>query len=190
MNEMIEKLRAVLTELGVEEEKIEAAIAALSEEEPVEEPTAGEGEEPSTADETPVEEEMPAAEEPVVEPVPVENSQEEIPVDPEQEAAVPPVEEEVPPVDAPAEIPPMPELPPMVSLEEFNAVKADLEETKKALEGIQQSNQALLEALKSAGVVDGGSFSQLGEDNPSAPSRTMVDTTMDDVLREINRKPY
>lgn len=187
----IEKLLAILAEMGVEQEKLDAAVAALSEEEAPVEPAEGEGEEPSTTDEPPVEEEpAPAEETPVEEnPVDVPNPEEHPPV--EEEAVVPP-EEELPPAaeEIPAEKPPVPELPPVVSLEEFNQVKSELEELKKAHEGLKANYEAMFEALKSAGVVDGNQVSAVGQDEPSAPGRNNVDTTMDDILAEINRKAY
>ena len=193
MNDLIEKLRAILTELGVEPEKIEAAVAALSEDAPVEEEPVveGNGEEPSTPVEEPVQEEVPVVPEgevPSEEEGEIVAPQEEVPVDPESVPPVPP-EEIVPPVEEGA-VPPMPELPPVVSLEEFNAVKTDLEETKKALEGLTAQNQALLEALQSAGVISGSVGSQIGNGTPSLPQAQNSDSTMDDILREINKKAY
>ena len=198
MNDLIEKLRAILTELGVEPEKIEAALAALSDEETPISPE-GNGEEPSTSSEEPVPEEPVAADvPPVVEEEPIATPVEEGVVDP---ASVP--VEEVPPVDVPQEepvpplpeegapaVPPMPELPPMVSSEEFNAVKTDLEETKKALEGIQAAYESMKEALTAAGVIDGASATEVGIDRPSAPGHSNISTALDDVLAEINRKGY
>lgn len=197
MNDLIEKLRAILTELGVEPEKIEAALAALSEEEtPV--PPEVNGEEPISPSEEPVQEEPVAADvPPIVEEEPVEVPVEETPIDPasvpQEEVPpvdVPPVEEPVPPVQEGAPVPPMPELPPMVSIEEFNAVKTDLEETKKALEGMKAAYDSMKEALTAAGVIDGASATEVGIDNPSAPGHSNVSTVLDDVLAEINRKGY
>lgn len=195
MNDMIEKLRAVLAELGVEPEKIEAAIAALSEE-PAPVSPEGEGEDPSTSSEEPIPE-VPADDvPPVVEEVPVEALSEEAPAAPESVPQEEVPSEEVPPVEVPAEEPQpevpaaMPELPPMVSIEEFNAVKSDLEETKKALEGLKAANDSLKEALTQAGVIDGASATEVGIDRPSAPGHSNISTTMDDILAEINRKGY
>lgn len=194
MNDLIEKLRAILSELGIEPEKIEAAVAALSEES-----EGGNDEKPSTPEEPTTEEETPApsdetpseGEETVVTP------QEGEPADP---ASVPPVppEGEVPPVDEPPvdpnlnpSVPPVPpELPPMVSLEEFNAVKAELVETKKALDGVNAKCDSLLEALKGAGVISKDSATEVGDGTPTLPNNGHVNTAMDDVLAEINRKHY
>ena len=194
--DLIEKLRAILTELGVEPEKIEAALAALSEEEaPV--PPEGNGEEPSTSSEEPVQEEPVQTDvPPVVEEEPVVPPVEEGAIDPASvlQEEVPPVDvpptEEVPPVQEGAPVPPMPELPPMVSIEEFNAVKTDLEETKKALEGMKAAYESMKEALTAAGVIDGASATEVGIDSPSAPGHNNVSTVMDDILAEINRKGY
>jgi len=191
----IEKLRAALIDAGVEPEKIEAVIAALSDDKADKSQAEGKGEEPSTADEAPVEEEAPSAE--------------EIPV--EEEAGEPVIEGEVPPVDESVPLPPQaeevppevvaqeeggpvppvpPELPPVVSLEEFNNVKNELEETKKALEGLQSLVESLKEALQGAGVIDGSVSTPVGSDQPSVPGNKPVGSVMDDVLAEINRKNY
>lgn len=191
MNDL-EKLRAILTELGVEPEKIELIIKAMSEDEaPVEE---GKGEEPTTPEEeqVAVEEDAPN---PPVEEAPVEGegevvpTQEDVPADPE---SVPPAlaEEQVPPVEEVPAVPPTPELPPMVSLEEFNQVKSELEETKKALDGVVAKCDSLVEALQGAGVISGAAAVSVGHDQPSVPSSIRSNDTMDSVLAEINRKGY
>ena len=192
----IEKLRAALIDAGVEPEKIEAVIAALSDEKDDKSQAEGKGEEPSTADEAPVEEEAPSAEE-----IPVEEEAGE----PAIEGEVPPVDESVPPVPPAEEVPPevvaqeeggeplppvTPDLPPVVSLEEFNQVKNELEETKKALEGVQSLVESLKEALQGAGVIDGSVSTPVGSDQPSVPGNKPVGSVMDDVLAEINRKNY
>lgn len=195
MNDLIEKLRAILTELGIEPEKIEAALTALSEDAAPVSPE-GKGEEPNTSSEEPVPEDVIAAELPPAEgEAPVDIPPEDVPADPE---SVPPAEEQ--PVDVPpTELPPapegpvppaMPELPPMVSVEEFNALKADYEELKKANEGLQAAVDSLKEALTGAGIIDGASATSVGIDNPSAPGHSNVSTVMDDILAEINRKGY
>lgn len=194
----VEQLRAILTELGVEPEKIEAAIAALGEKAPEEIPE-GESVEESTSSEAPVEEELPA-DAPVAEEEPVAVPEEEIVADPESVPEAEAVSEDVPPVELPpeaeGEIPPaeepveLPPAPPVVSVEEFEALKADYEETKKALEGLKAANESLKEALTAAGVIDGASATAVGIDKPSAPGHSNISTTMDDVLAEINRKGY
>lgn len=191
----VEKLKTVLAELGVEEEKIAAAVEVLME---TDDEIEGKGKEPSTSEETPTEE------------VPVENPEEvkegegegKAPTEevPPASESVPPATEElppVPPVDEPPlppteEVPPAiePELPPMVSLEEFEQVKNQLEETRKANEGLQARLSSLEEALKSAGIIEGSIESSVGFDDPSAPGRNVSDTTLDDVIAEINRKGY
>ena len=195
----IEKLIAVLTELGVEEEKIDAAVSALTEEEAPVDPE-GKSEEEITSSETPSEEEVASGEpEEVVEEVEVEPSQEEVPADaesvplpPEEPQPMPPVEEVPVEEEAPVEegVVPGLEEPQGVSLEEFIQVKTELEEQKKANEGLSARISSLEEALKSAGVIDGSVDSSVGFDDPTAPGRNVVDTTMDDVLREINHKGY
>ena len=125
-------------------------------------------EEPSAADPASV----PPAEEgaPVVPP--------EVPVAPEGEPV------------SPVPVTPGPEVPPVVSLEEFNQVKSELEEQKKANEGLAARISSLEEALKSAGVIEGGASTEVGRETPVVPNPSAVDTTMDDVLREINHKGY
>lgn len=197
----VEKLRALLAEQGMEEEQIEAIIAQASEETP--NVPEGEGGEPSTSSEVPPEEEIPSD----VPPVPEGEAEGVPPQDevPPEAASVPPVPEELPPEVPPAE-PPVEELPPEpvptepepvlppepqgVSLEEFMQLKTDFEELKKAFDGLSAQNASLKEALQAAGVIDGSTDSEVGLDQPSAPGTREVDTTMDDVLREINRKGY
>lgn len=197
MNELIEKLRAILTELGVEEDKIEAAVTALSEETAPVDPE-GESVEESTSSEAPVEEEGQSGEPEVegeeeVEPLPEEVVPAEAESVPEaleepQPEQVPSVEEAVEPEVVPeAPIPPME---PSVSLEEFQQVVSDLTEMKKANEGLAAQVASLKEALQAAGVINGSLDDSVGIDEPSAPSGSNVDTTMDDVLREINHKGY
>ena len=197
----IEKLRVILEEAGIEPEKIEAILAKAEEEavepEPVEEvPAEGNGEEPSTTDEVPVEEGEPASEggEPVEseEEGEVVPPQDEVPADP---ASVPPVEEEVPPEVVPPEVEggvpaePIPEMPPVVSVEEFNQVKSDLEETKKALEGAKGTIDSLVQSLRDAGIISGEVSTPVGQDQPSVPG-IKVNDAMDEVLAEINKKGY
>ena len=201
----IEKLRAILEAVGIESEKIEAALELAAKEEDVavepeaveETPEEGNNEESSTSDEVPTEEGEPASE--GGEPVELEGEgevvppQDEVPADP---ASVPPVEEEVPPEAVPPEVveggvpaEPVPELPPVVSLEEFNQVKSDLEETKKALEGAKGTIESLVQSLKDAGIISGASVTPVGQDQPSVPGGKVNDV-MDDILHEINTKGY
>ena len=201
----IEKLRAILEAVGIESEKIEAALELAAKEEDVavepeaveETPVEGNNEESSTSDEVPTEEGEPASE--GGEPVELEGEgevvppQDEVPADP---ASVPPVEEEVPPEAVPPEVveggvpaEPVPELPPVVSLEEFNQVKSDLEETKKALEGAKGTIESLVQSLKDAGIISGASVTPVGQDQPSVPGGKVNDV-MDDILHEINTKGY
>ena len=175
----VEKLRAALIEAGMEEEQIEEVIAASSDETEV--VSEGNDEESSTSGEVPPEEEAPSESEVVPE------GEDEV-VPPQDE--VPAESESVPPV--PPEQPvPGPEVPPQfVSIEEFETVKNELAEQKKANEGLLNRLSSLEEALKKAGVIDGSEDSSVGVDDPQAPGSTNVDTTMDDVLREINTKRY
>jgi len=197
----IEKLRAALVEAGVEEGKIDEILESVSEEE-VEETPEGKSEEEITSSETQEEAEEPSGEqeekgeeegepsqeegEPAPESVP------EIPEEPQPELPpeeVVPVEE--PPVEeVPGEVPPVDVPPQYVSLEEFAEVKNELEEQKKANEGLLSRISSLEEALKKAGVIDASSDSSVGLDDPQAPGSRVVDTTMDDVLREINKPHY
>ena len=164
----VEKLRAALVELGLEEDQIESALAAASGEEGPVDPE-GEGEEPSTSGDIPVEEEVAPSEEPAPEGEDEEvPPQEEVPAESE---SVPPVAEEpqpeVPPQEpVPEEVPPAEELPPVppvpegVPLADFEAVKADLEEQKKANEGLASQIASLKEALVKAGVIEGKTKSE------------------------------
>lgn len=198
----VEKLRAALIEAGMEEDKIEEVIAASSDETEV--VSEGNDEESSTSSEVPPEEEAPSDV-----PVVPEGEAEGVPPQdevPPEVASVPPVPEElppeVPPTEVPPEVPPVevppteqpvpgPEVPPQfVSIEEFETVKNELAEQKKANEGLLNRLSSLEEALKKAGVIDGSEDSSVGVDDPKAPGSTNVDTTMDDVLREINTKRY
>ena len=198
----VEKLKAALAELGLEEGQIEEVVAASSDE-PKEDPE-GKSEEENTSGENPAPEEKPSESEGNEGEGDVVPPQDEVPAEPEVVPPVPevpqdevPVEEppvEEPPVEeVPAEEPPVPgpELPPQfVSIEEFAEVKNELAEQKKANEGLLARVGSLEQALKDAGVIDGSVDSSVGIDDPSAPGATNVDTTLDDVLRDINRKGY
>ena len=199
---LIAKVRAVLESLGEEEDKIEAVVEALENEDAPVESGEGKSEEETTSNEPPVEEE------PVADDVPLPEGEGEVPVPQEEPViadpeSVPPAElppelpselpPEVPPVEqaGPEGLPPVgPELPPMVDLEEFNKVVTRLEETEKANQGLQARIESLEEALKGAGIIDGAVGNEVGNDIPSAPSAVADDTTIDDVLREINMKRY
>jgi hypothetical protein len=189
----VEKLRAALIEAGMEEEQIEEVIAASSDETEV--VSEGNDEESSTSGEVPPEEEAPSESEVIPEGEDeVVPPQDEVPAESESVPPVPPeAQEEVPPTEVPPEEPsvPGPEVPPQfVSIEEFETVKNELAEQKKANEGLLNRLSSLEEALKKAGVIDGSEDSSVGVDDPQAPGSTNVDTTMDDVLREINTKRY
>lgn len=198
----VEKLRAALIEAGLKEDEIEAVIAASSDETEV--VSEGNDEESSTSGEVPPEEEAPSESEVVPEGEDeVVPPQDEVPAESESVPPVPPeAQEEVPQAEVPPEVPPVevppteqpvpgPEVPPQfVSIEEFETVKNELAEQKKANEGLLNRLSSLEEALKKAGVIDGSEDSSVGVDDPQAPGSTNVDTTMDDVLREINTKRY
>lgn len=201
----VEKLKAALAELGLEEGQIEKVVA-VSSDEPQEDPE-GKSEEENTSSEGPVAEEKPSESEgnegedegvPPQDEVPPESEsvpplpevpQEEVPVE-DVPVEEPPVEE--PPVEEPpVEEPPVAEVPPQfVSIEEFAEVKNELAEQKKANEGLVARIGSLEQALKDAGVIDGSVDSSVGVDDPSAPGQTNVDTTLDDIIRDINRKGY
>lgn len=203
----VEKLIAALTELGLEKGQIDELIAKSSDE--TQEDSEGKSEEENTSSEDQVTEEKPSESEENEGENEVVPSQEDVPAEPESVPPLPeePLPEEVPVEEVPVEEPPVetpveevpveespvaePELPPQfVSIEEFAEVKNELAEQKKANEGLINRISSLEQALKDAGVIDGSIDSSVGVDDPSAPGATNVDTTLDDVLRDINRKGY
>ena len=185
MDKLIEALRETLAKLGLDEQLITAALdeavakatsveEAPAEGNPTEEPIPEEVPPTTPTDElTETPSEAPSADLPAEE------------VAPEGEQ-VPPTEE-VPPTEptlpgpAPAPFDPT-EL--IAQVEEVSNANAEL---KKANEGLVARVQALEEALKNAGVIDGSSpATEVGDTLPSAAPQNPTDDVLGSVLSEIN----
>lgn len=184
--ELIEKLKSILEEKGVDEETAKAILAELEEAEdkPEEEspavPLEGEPEgeaidqeaqEPEEGDAPAIEAEAkPEGEEaPIPEPLP------EGTADITAEVAAEPI-----PEPEPAPIPqPDPEK---------EQLRTDLDELKKANEGLLARVDSLEEALRSAGVIEGEKPEKVGFTNPGAPANDPDDTDFSEFLRMANRK--
>lgn len=184
MEKLLNALRETLAQLGLDEQAIDAALEeamakASAEEDPAPasdpEVPSQEGGVPPTEPEVPVEEvpsEVPSADLPTDEVPPTEGE----PVPPEE--VVPPVEPEVPPV---------PPFDPTPILEQVNALQGQLDEYKKANEGLLARVQSLEEALKSAGVIsEGNPVNEVGDERPSAAPQSPTDDVFGDVMRELN----
>lgn len=170
--ELLNELRAILQKNGVEEEKIEATLEELSgepvKEEPVEEVVEEEHEEP------------------------VEDSVDEMPVELEDEEAV--VDEVVDEPTEPVEEPVVEEPIEQPAIDEELKVRLDeawgeIEELKKANDGLLARISALEEALANAGVIDKTletSNETLGR-SEEAPSNEDLGNPMDNFLARVRK---
>lgn len=141
---------------------------------------------------------LPPEEEPSGEPVPQEEPGQEPepqgePVPPlPPEGAVPPevpqeIPQEVPGQEVPPEVPPIPQTDPT----ELEAVKAELEEQKKANEGLLARVDSLEKALKAAGILEGTPQSVGVEPNPTLPDAPNGQgAILDEVLKQINNNGH
>lgn len=107
---------------------------------------------------------------------------------------VPPTEEQVPPAPAP-EVPPAeipPEVPPAVPTVNPNLQKALalLEEQQKANQGLLARVNALEEALRSAGIIEGSAPQTVGVETPTPLPESINNqgNILSDVLAQINGK--
>lgn len=209
----LKKIKKLLAKEGVEEDKIDSIVAEIEATEEGDEnlplgdegiPTP-EGEEgnpipPEVAsdegDEVVVEEgagEVPPSADAVPPEIPSDaippiEEEPQIPVDGSIEQAVGDLigdqpQEAVPQELAP-EVPPVPQIDP----QQFQDLVSQLEELQKANEGLLARIGSLEEALTNAGVIEGGSQSALGDERPNLNEGNKADNTLDQVLRELNKK--
>ena len=188
MDKLLDALRETLAKLGLDESAIDAALqeaiakAEGSEENPVEgdpAPAPTEGDVPPT--------DIPPSD------VPTEGEGDVAPSDEPNPADVVPPEGDVPPVDVPVEPEPapapIPPFDPAPLLEQITALQGALDEEKKANEGLSARVQALEEALKKAGVIDGSSpIAEVGDGMPGAAPTNPTEDVFSNVLAEINGK--
>ena len=168
--ELLNQLREVLKKNGVEEEKIEATLTEL---------------EGATEEEVPADE---VVEEPIEEPV--EEVVDEMTVEPvDEEAVVDEVETE--PTEEVAEEPVVEEQPPM-----FDEVKnrldeawGEIEELKKANDGLLARISTLEEALANAGVIDKSqeTSNEMPRRSEEAPSNEDLGNPMDNFLARVRK---
>ena len=188
---LAKKLAKLLVKVGLNEDKAaeivdEVAVELAEEGNPeVNDPVPPEG------DPIPP---LPPEEEPSGEPIPQEEpgqepAPQEVPVPPlPPEGAVPPeVPQEVPGQEVPPEVPPIPQTDPT----ELEAVKAELEEQKKANEGLLARVDSLEKALKAAGILEGTPESVGVEPNPTLPDAPNGQgAILDEVLKQINNNGH
>lgn len=185
--ELIEKLKSILKDNGVDEETAKAILAELEEAEeakPEEEspavPLEGEpeGEAIDQGEQEPEEGDAPAVE--------------AAPLPEGEEAPIPePLPEGTTDVTADIASAPVPEPEPAPIPQpdpEKEQLRTDLDELKKANEGLLARVDSLEEALRSAGVIEGEKPEKVGFTNPSAPANDPDDTDFSDFLRMANRK--
>lgn len=182
MDKLIESLRETLAKLGLDEGAIDAALEeAIAKAQAEENP--GEGDPVPPTEPT---EESPLPPEELVEEAPSESPSEELPV----EDAQVPTEEEVPPTEPVPPVEPAPAIPPFDPTEligQVTTLQSQLEEAIKANEGLQARVQALEEALKTAGVIDGSNpTTEVGDALPSAAPQNPTDDVLGSVLSELN----
>lgn len=183
MDKFIEKLVGILASIGLDEDKINEVVAKLSD---------------TTPDE--VVEENPKEGDPADQPNEQEDQQPTPPTPVEEEGAgnLPPSDEPAP-VDAPTVLaegdvpptdqtqPPVPPFDPTQLIEQISGLSTQLDEVKKANEGLVARCGALEEALKKAGVIEEGSTTtQVGDPLPSAAPQSPTDDVLADVLSELN----
>ena len=194
--EQLQKIRESLLANGVPEDVVEFTIADLKGE--VKEENAPEGNEGDPTE--PTEEGNPDVQAPADDnpPAPVaEPEGEPAPaVEPPVEEVPPVVEEQVPPEVPPVEQPPVEEVPPAVpGYDEIRALvdelTAQLEEQKKANDGLIKRVESLEEALRVSGVlVDENETTPVGDETPKAPANNPDDDPIDGILAQLNGHKY
>lgn len=198
MDKKLEKLKKLLSKLGLDEEKqkevldivnskdedVEEDDAEIVEEEQVEETPAeesspeGDGDAPSEEPD-PVDPPEAPVEEPIVEEPPVE---EKSPLPDGMTEVDPNSWGDVPPEPNPEEPVPTPDVP-SVDYEAKLAAQEELINAQKA------RIDSLEEALKKAGILDDtGVTNQVGADDNQAPANDPIDNPVERVLKEINGK--
>lgn len=98
--------------------------------------------------------------------------------------------EEVPPVEEPpAEEPPV-ELPPQEPQFDYEGMQRDFDELKKTNEALIARVEALEEALKGAGVIEGEKAKPIGSEKTSAPGKDPLDDGLTSFLARANKFSY
>lgn len=122
----------------------------------------------------------------------VEEPKEEEPIEekPEAEAVeAEPIEdkpvEEVPPVE---EIPE--EVPPQEPQFDYEGMQRDFDELRKTNEALIARVEALEEALKGAGVIEGEKAKPIGSEKTSAPAKDPLDDGLTSFLARANKFSY
>lgn len=168
---LIEKLRESLIEKGVDEELVKETFEEVVGEPEKEEPMEDTKEEVAFA--IPVEEEIVEEDDKTEEVEPSADKEIEEPLAEE----LPPELEEQPLEEKPMELP-----------FDYVAMENEIEELKKANEGLQAAISSLKEALYSSGILEGKEEESFGFDKAEAPANEAEEDAMEKVLREINRK--
>lgn len=200
-DEQLTKIRESLSASGIPADVVEFTISDITAEEeakkPEEETSQGDptgNPEEGNPDDQSAENGNPEgtpAEEGNGEPAPaVEPVVEEVP--PVSEGALPPQPEEVPPAPA-AE--PTPEATPQgYDDSELRGLVQELtsqvDEYKKANDGLLARIDSLEEALKKGGYLDDSGTTPVGDETPKAPAQVPVDEPIDDILAQINSHKY
>lgn len=169
--DLLEKLKAILAEKGIDEEIQTEILAELG----------GEPEGQPEGEAVPNETE--------VQPTP-EGEEGEPKENPE---VAPPVEEPSAPVEQPAEeLPPeepLPEADPLADLKgQYDDLNGKYEESQKTIEALLARVDSLEEALRASGVIEGEKPVTYGVDKPTAPANDPIDDGLDDFFRKANRK--
>lgn len=207
MDKKLEKLKKLLSKLGLDEEKQSKVIDIVMSDDDVEDDEAEEIVEEEVKKVEPEEDASPEGD---------GKSEDEIPepVDPlapesEGDEEVPPAAEEVPPVeDTPLpegmnridpsqignEVPPVPNtdepVPNPVTPDTPNVdYEQKIKEQNDLIEAQKKRIDSLEEALKKAGILtDSGETNQVGVDDNQAPANDPLDDPVERVLKEINGK--
>lgn len=169
--ELMEKLRESLIEKGVDEKLIEETFKEVVGESVEEKPMEDTEEEVAIA--IPVEEEVEKE----------DDKTEEVEPSADKEIEEPLTEEQPSP-----ELEELPEEKPMELPFDYVAMENEIEELKKANEGLQAAISSLKEALYSSGILEGKEEESFGFDKAEAPANDAEEDAMEKVLREINRK--
>jgi hypothetical protein len=171
--ELMEKLIAILGEKGIDEATTKEIVVELAEK-------PEEGENPEET-----------------EPKEAEEAKEK---DPEEKVEAKPEEGEAPkeetPDQSPApaeEVPPEQPEAPQIDIEAiskaFDEMSAKVEEMGKANEALLNRIGSLEDALKQAGVIEGG-VAEFGYDSPKAPANDPSGDGLDGFLAQVNRRSY
>lgn len=128
-----------------------------------------------------IEEAFTEVEEPKEEPIEDKPEAEAVETEPIEDKPV----EEIPPVEEPPV-----EIPPQEPQFDFEGMQRDFDELRKTNEALIARVEALEEALKGAGVIEGEKAKPIGSEKTSAPAKDPLDDGLASFLTRANKYSY